>query len=115
MSMDDITRQIAANAKRSAQAGSRATAVSMETVESNRRMQELLEAMGEIRDSSREIAMIAKTIEEIAFQTNILSLNASVEAARAGEAGRGVCRGGKRGPEPGGKERGGVWKHGCSD
>ena len=45
--------------------------------------------MTEIRRSSGEIGNIIKTIEDIAFQTNILALNASVEAARAGEAGRG--------------------------
>nr|WP_249203129.1 methyl-accepting chemotaxis protein [Gluconobacter kondonii] len=45
--------------------------------------------MGEIRTSSRQIESILGLIEEIAFQTNLLSLNAGIEAARAGEAGQG--------------------------
>ncbi len=58
---------------------------------SSQQMDHLVEAMGDIRTSSQEINKIVDTIENIAFQINILSLNASVEAARAGEAGRGFA------------------------
>ena len=89
--MSEISNQIRSSAKKASEARLRATEVGTETAESNRRMQDMLHAMNDISNSSSQIGKIIKTIEDIAFQTNILALNAAVEAARAGEAGKGFA------------------------
>lgn len=87
----EISEHIKNNANNAVTA-SRKSAVAGEEVEaSNRKMQELIAAMQEISNSSKEIGKVIKTIEDIAFQTNILALNAAVEAARAGAAGKGFA------------------------
>jgi methyl-accepting chemotaxis protein len=58
---------------------------------SNHALETMMASMTEIRDSSARVSRIIKTIDEVAFQTGILALNASVEAARAGEAGMGFA------------------------
>lgn len=87
----EISAHISKNAKSAQQASDIVNATAREIVESNEKMQLLIEAMSEISTSSQEIGKVIKTIEDIAFQTNILALNAAVEAARAGAAGKGFA------------------------
>ncbi len=90
-SMNEISDQVKTNADDASHANQLAGVVKDNITTSNQQMAQMMEAMNEISGSSRQIGMIIKTIEDIAFQTNILALNAAVEAARAGAAGKGFA------------------------
>lgn len=89
--INEISNNVGKNAENAKSASDMADNVREQAGESRQRMQEMLSAMTDISNSSSEIGKIIKTIEDIAFQTNILALNAAVEAARAGAAGKGFA------------------------
>lgn len=86
-----ISGMINENAKDAAEANDKTNLAGSQLAHANDKINELVQAMDEISTSSDETKKIIKTIEDIAFQTNILALNAAVEAARAGEAGKGFA------------------------
>jgi len=89
--IDEMSRDMEENAKGAQETVEISNQASDALKVGNTRLQELKVAIGEINNCSEQIRTIIGTIEDIANQTNLLSLNASIEAARAGEAGKGFA------------------------
>jgi methyl-accepting chemotaxis protein len=90
-SMEEMASMTRHNAENTQQAATLMGEVDQQVRGSNAALHDMVESMASIRESSTKVSKIIKTIDEIAFQTNILALNAAVEAARAGEAGMGFA------------------------
>ena len=90
-SMEEMASMTRRNAENTRQAVGLVVDVHSRVHESQAALGEMVSSMSAIKESSLKVSKIIKTIDEIAFQTNILALNAAVEAARAGEAGMGFA------------------------
>ena len=90
-SSEEINSMARKNTDNSRSAAELVSSSQRKFVDTNEALEQTVVAMGEINAQSGKISKIIKTIDEIAFQTNILALNAAVEAARAGEAGMGFA------------------------
>ncbi len=89
--MHHITSQTQINADHASAANLKAIDIRKEAQEGSAKMHSMVTAVGQMNTASKNISTIVKSIEDIAFQTNILALNAAVEAARAGQAGKGFA------------------------
>lgn len=90
-SITEIASKTKNNAISAGEASNLAKTMRESAISGNKEMSEMLTSMQEINESSQNISKIIKVIDDIAFQTNLLSLNAAVEAARAGQHGKGFA------------------------
>ena len=90
-SMEEMASMTRKNAENAQRAATLVGGVAQQVDASNGALTAMVASMTAIQESSHKVAKIIRTIDEIAFQTNILALNAAIEAARAGEAGMGFA------------------------